>query len=76
MPKLPMGRMMGYASGALGYSLLDRLMVAAVIYFYLPPAEESLPQLVPKVVFGYIFIFGRVIDSIADPLVSYWTDNS
>ncbi|HOO55323.1 MAG TPA: MFS transporter [bacterium] len=73
-PKLPFNKLLGYSSGYIGVSILDRLAVAAVIYYYLPPAEESLPQLVPKIVFGYIFIFGRIIDSIADPLVSYWTD--
>ncbi|MFW5688164.1 MAG: MFS transporter [Spirochaetota bacterium] len=72
-----------YANGHLGFSILDNNFGVYLIFFLLPPAEVALPQLVnndPLVlgltIVGIIIIFGRVIDSLADPLVAWWSDNA
>ncbi len=76
LPKFPLTGSLAYSAGAVGYQILDRVLMGVVMFFYLPPAENSNPQLVPIKIFGLLFIFGRVVDSLADPLVSLWTDRS
>ncbi|MEC9488312.1 MAG: MFS transporter [Halanaerobium sp.] len=62
-----------YATGNGGATVLERIIVAWVVYLYLPPDQQPLitPALVGAIVFG-----GRIVDSIADPLFSYWTDTT
>jgi len=72
-----------YNLGSAGFSILDNLFGIYFIFFLLPPAESGLPELVDNRVFfagltliGAIIIFGRIVDSVADPLVAYLSDNS
>jgi GPH family glycoside/pentoside/hexuronide:cation symporter len=72
-----------YSSGAIGYTIADRLWVTFMLYFYLPPAESGMRELIPNVTFwgiftaaGLITIFGRIVDAVADPLVASWSDRS
>jgi GPH family glycoside/pentoside/hexuronide:cation symporter len=73
---------MAYAAGAAGWSLADRIIVSFALFFYLPPEGMGLPSRLDNTVFlgltvfGVIMIFGRVIDSIADPLVASWSDRN
>ncbi|MBN1500635.1 MAG: MFS transporter [Spirochaetes bacterium] len=76
-------RKLTYCSGSTGFSILDNIIGFYLIYLMLPPAESGLPELLnSKPVFlavnilGIITIFGRIIDSISDPLIAYWTDNA
>lgn len=71
---LSLWRIFGYSSGAAGYEIVDRVIVAALMYFYVPPEGGGDPVYISAKVFGFIFLFGRIVDSVADPLVSYWTD--
>lgn len=73
---LSFARVLGYASGAMGYQILDRVVVAALLYFYIPPDDKKAVVYISAKAFGAIFIFGRVLDSISDPLVSYLSDRS
>ncbi len=72
-----------YSSGVIGYTIADRIWVTFMLYFYLPPAESGMPELIPNVTFwgiftaaGLVTIFGRIVDSFADPLVASWSDRS
>lgn len=72
-----------YANGHLGFSILDNIFGVYLIFFLLPPKEIAMPQLVNNeplllglTIVGIIIIFGRVIDSLADPLVAWWSDNA
>lgn len=65
-----------FALGSLGFQLSDRLVVAVLIYFYLPPDDSGLPQLVPAAWFGWAMIVGRIVDTLADPLVGHASDGS
>jgi GPH family glycoside/pentoside/hexuronide:cation symporter len=68
--------------GAGGWSALDRLIVAFALFFYLPPAGAGLPARVEErvlfglTVFGAVMLLGRIVDSVADPLVASWSDRS
>ncbi len=72
-----------YANGHLGFSILDNLFGVYLIFFLIPPKELGMPELVDNTplflgltVIGIIIIFGRVIDSLADPVVAWWSDNA
>jgi GPH family glycoside/pentoside/hexuronide:cation symporter len=71
-----------YAGGYGGFSILDNIFGVYFMYFLLPPKESGLPELVSDeayyglTILGLIIIFGRIIDSIADPLLAYWSDRN
>lgn len=71
-----------YSSGYGGFSILDNIFGIYFIFFLLPPVETGMPELINNEAFygltviGVIIIFGRFIDSIADPLIAYWSDRN
>lgn len=84
MPEpMPLARRLAYACGAPGFQISDRIVVAILIYFYLPPEESGLePQVTEEVFLGFLTAFGlamligRIFDSLADPVVGYASDRS
>ena len=83
MERFSRGRRLLYANGHLGFSILDNLFGVYLIFFLIPPKELGMPELVDNTpiflgmtIIGFIIIFGRIIDSLADPLVAWWSDNA
>ncbi len=83
MEHLTKTRRVLYANGHLGFSILDNVYGAYLLFFLIPPEELGMPQLVDNrplllgiTIVGLINIFGRVVDSLADPLVAWWSDNA
>jgi len=81
--RLPLKGQLLYASGNLGWSLVDRIWLTFMLYFYLPPVESGMPELIPSqkfwgflTVIGLATIIARVVDALADPLVASWSDGS
>ncbi len=82
-PSLPLSKGIAYAIGQLGWSLVLGLVVNYLIYFYLPPEEARLPELIPSYyLFGFISIIGlitmggRLIDAVTDPWIATLSDRS
>lgn len=75
LPKITRGIKALYGFGQLGGSITNMVIQTWAIYFLAPPEDKGI-VLVPASVMGAIFLFGRIVDAIADPLVSNWTDNS
>lgn len=76
-------RLLWYSLGNAGFQLTDRIVVAIAVYFYLPPPGRGLESQVPShvflgvlTVFGAAMLIGRVVDSLADPLVGHASDRS
>jgi GPH family glycoside/pentoside/hexuronide:cation symporter len=72
-----------YSSGYIGFTIADRIWVTFMLYFYLPPKESGMTELISNKTFlwvltvaGLATIFGRVVDAITNPLVASWSDNS
>lgn len=72
-----------YACGSGGFSLLDNLFGVYLIFFFLPPKETGMPELIDNkpmmfglTIIGLIILFGRTCDSFIDPLIASWSDNS
>ncbi|MCD6570957.1 MAG: MFS transporter, partial [Deltaproteobacteria bacterium] len=81
--KFPFWAQILYSSGNIGIFIADRVWVTFMLYFYLPPAESGMPELISNRTFlgfltvaGLVTIFGRTVDAIADPLVAAWSDRS
>ncbi|MBW6464347.1 MAG: MFS transporter, partial [Firmicutes bacterium] len=78
MPKtkqLPLWGKIAYGAGAGGFSLIDRVMITWLFYFYITNPLEGVDSLMPPFVFGIIMFFGRAVDAVADPVIARWSDN-
>ncbi len=67
----------------LGWSIMINIIAVMLIYFYIPPSNSGMGQLIPQVAVLGIFTLlsliaasGRLIDAVTDPLVAYWSDRS
>lgn len=74
-------RWMAYASGMAGWSVMMNMVSVMLIYFYIPPSNAGLPQLLPQIsYFGVISLFslvlasGRLFDAVSDPLIAFMSD--
>ncbi|MBN2662693.1 MAG: MFS transporter [Bacteroidales bacterium] len=72
-----------YSIGQLGWSILMGLINTYLIWFYLPPANANLPELLPQgqilgflTIIGLITMGGRLLDAVTDPLVATLSDRS
>ncbi len=73
--KLPVWGKLAYGAGSAGFSLIDRVVITWLLYFYITDPVVGAGALLPAAIFGTIMFAGRVIDAIADPLVARWSDN-
>lgn len=81
--KLPFRKQLAYACGMIGWSMMTNIVIVMLPYFYLPPSNSGLKQFVPQLLlFGvinllsFIFISGRLVDAIYDPVIASLSDNS
>lgn len=81
--KLPLSKQLAYACGMAGWSIMTNLIIVMLPYFYLPPSNAKLVQLVPQLLlFGAINILsliaasGRLVDALYDPFVASLSDKS
>jgi len=80
---LPLFNQIFYAFGSLAFTLLERLIILYAIFYFLPPKELGLHNLVSdRTFFGIITItgtallLGRVFDGLSDPLIATLSDNN
>ncbi len=85
MPKetLPLGKKLSYAAGMIGASMLTNTIIVMLPFYYLPPRNAGLPQLVPQLlllgvlnIFSVILASGRLIDAVYDPFIASLSDRS
>ncbi len=67
----------------LGWSIMINIIAVMLIYFYIPPNNSGMGQLIPQVTVLGIFTLlsliaasGRLIDAVTDPLIAFWSDRS
>ncbi len=80
---LPKKLVLGLAIGHGGMSILINLLGILLVFFYLPPDSEGLPQLVTDRTFLLVLnavvliaAAGRLTDAITDPLIAIFSDKS
>lgn len=76
-------RQIGYAFGMLGWSIMINIIAVMLIYFYVPPNNSGMGQLIPQATVLGIFTLlsliaasGRLLDAVTDPLLAYFSDRS
>jgi GPH family glycoside/pentoside/hexuronide:cation symporter len=81
--KLPFRKQIAYASGMVGWSIMNNIIIVMLPYFYLPPKGGGLTPLVPQLLlFGVLNIMsviaasGRLIDAVYDPFIASMSDKS
>ncbi len=72
-----------YGLGMAGWSVMINIISVMIIYFYLPPDDSGLPELIPQIsilgiftVFSLVLASGRVFDALTDPLIAWLSDRS
>jgi glycoside/pentoside/hexuronide:cation symporter, GPH family len=73
--RLPLWGKIAYGIGAGGFSLIDRVLITWLFYFYITSPLEGVEALMPPFVFGVIMFMGRAVDALADPVIARWSDN-
>ncbi len=61
-----------YGAGGFAMNASNFLIVTWLTKFYTP---DSGNHLISPVLFGYIFLAGRIVDAVTDPIVGYWSDH-
>lgn len=81
--ELPLAGQVVYASGSAAFTMLERLILLYMPFYYLPPREYNLEYLIPDrtylgllTVLGVALLAGRIFDGIADPVIASLSDNS
>lgn len=82
--RLPLGQLIIYALGQMGWCLASYGVLNLLVYFYLPPDDGSTPLFPPFIytgailgvitVIGLVGAGGRVFDAITDPIIARWSD--
>ena len=79
MPVRPLSkiRQLGFAMGSAAFTALERMLILFLPFFYLPPAEYGVPNLISNqpylkivTVLGAALFLGRFVDGLADPLIA------
>lgn len=81
--KLPLSKQIAYACGMMGWSILTNILGVLLVYFYLPPSNSGLGNLLSQVlIFGTLNLAavitgaGRLLDAFYDPLIGQASDRS
>ena len=64
-----------YGSGAFGASVLLQTILLWLVFFYAPPAGQGATLLPPTLV-GLALAVGRIVNSVSNPPVAFWSDRS
>ncbi len=73
MTTLPLSRKIAYGAGGLALNFINMLISQWLLRLYVPDLSGAL---VGPVLFSAIFIIGRVVDGVLDPLVGYISDHT
>ena len=81
--KLPLSKQIAYSCGMLGWSILTNIIGVMLIYFYLPPSNSGLVNLLSQtLIFGTLNLpavitgSGRLFDAFYDPFIGQTSDRS
>jgi len=71
-----------FSAGSAAFTMLERLILLYVPFFFLPPREYHISNLIPEEAFlglvtllGSALALGRIVDAVSNPLVATWSDN-
>jgi GPH family glycoside/pentoside/hexuronide:cation symporter len=65
-----------YSSSSLGGEALSQSRGAWLLYYYAPPSDADLPELLPLGLAGALLFVGRFLESLDDALIGFWSDRT
>ena len=72
---LPRWVKLAYGAGAGGWSIVDRVLLTWLYYWYVTTPTEGVDALLGPLAFSLVMLGGRVVDAVADPVVARLSDN-
>ncbi len=72
---LPRRVKLAYGAGAGGWSLVDRVVLTWLYYWWVTTPADGGEALLGPFAFGLIMLGGRAVDAVADPVVARLSDN-
>jgi glycoside/pentoside/hexuronide:cation symporter, GPH family len=73
---LSLKEIMLYNMTGIPLNLYDTVLMAWVMYFYIPPQNLGRIQYLSIATIGIILAGGRILDAVTDPLIGYLSDHS
>lgn len=73
---LKMREILLYNMSGIPLNLYDTVLMAWVMYFYIPPQDLGRIQYLSIATISLILAGGRILDAITDPLIGYLSDHS
>ncbi len=80
---LSRGGRLFYTAGSAAFTMVERMLILYVPFYFWPPEEYAQPNLISsKIYFGFVTILGaawlagRVFDGAADPIIASLSDNN
>lgn len=64
-----------YASSSLGGEALSRARATWLVFFYAPPADADMDELLPLVLVGAVLVVANLIEALDDALIGHWSDH-
>lgn len=81
--RIPLQKLIYYGIGGFGWSLSINIITVYLLYFYLPPSNSGMVNLVSQTVYlgvfnviALILASGRLFDAVVDPLIAQYSDKS
>jgi GPH family glycoside/pentoside/hexuronide:cation symporter len=75
--ELPRRNMLLYASGSFAGNVISRTKDLWLIFFFAPPGDETdIARRTSVLAVGAVLTAARVIESLDDPLIGYWSDRT
>ena len=74
--ELPLRTKVLFASSSLGSEAVSQSRTLWLLYYYAPPADADLPELLPAGLVAALLTIVRLADSFDDALVGYWSDRT
>ena len=65
-----------YSASSLGGEALSRKRDAWFIFYYAPPDDSGLPQLLPLGVIGGLLAVLRILGGLDDVIIGWWSDRT
>jgi glycoside/pentoside/hexuronide:cation symporter, GPH family len=72
---LPAWVKLAYGAGAGGWVIIDRVLLTWLYYFYVTAPDGDTVAYLAPLAFSVIMLAGRLVDSLADPVIARLSDN-
>jgi len=73
---LPRRERLLYASSSLGGEALSRARSTWLVFYYAPPSDADLEELLPLGLVGVLLFVANLVEALDDPIIGHWSDKT